>query len=74
VFGQQGHVWFVSEAVLLRTIDAAQTFEIVDSVDSALAVGFGKPIAEAEYPAVYLSGTVATRADRVPLWRAPEGV
>ena len=58
MFGQEGDVWFVSEAALLRTIDAAQTFEIVDSVDSALAVGFGKASGDADYPTIYLSGTV----------------
>jgi photosystem II stability/assembly factor-like uncharacterized protein len=62
VFGQAGHFFVTSATGLYRSIDAATTITRVESVDSALAVGFGRAADDAEYPAVYLSGRVSGSA------------
>ena len=58
VFGQRGQIWIAGSSGLYRSVDAASSFNRVDGVDSALAIGFGKAAPDADYPAVYLSGKV----------------
>jgi hypothetical protein len=58
VFGQAGHVWVSSNGGLWRSSDAAQTFERIAAVNGALALGFGRAAPAADYPALYLAGTV----------------
>jgi hypothetical protein len=56
--GFEGHVWITTGTGLYRSTDAAQTFTQVAGVQEAYAIGFGKPIAGAHYPAVYLLGKI----------------
>lgn len=58
VFGQQGHVWVPSSLGLYHSDDRGESFRQIESVDSALAVGFGKAAPDVDYPAIYLSGTI----------------
>jgi photosystem II stability/assembly factor-like uncharacterized protein len=58
VFGNAGHVWVSSNAGLWRSTDGATTFQRLDAVASAPALGFGQAAPGASYPALYLSGTV----------------
>lgn len=59
VFGNAGHLWVSSNAGLWRSTDAAATFQRLDAVGSAPALGFGQAAPGASYPALYLSGTVS---------------
>lgn len=59
VFGMEGELWLVSGAGLQRSRDFGSTFESVPNIASPLAVGFGHPAPDADYPAVYVSGQVA---------------
>lgn len=58
VFGHEGHVWVSGNGGLWRSTDSARTFERLGSVAGALALGFGQAAPGADYPALYLSGTV----------------
>ena len=58
VFGHEGHVWVSGNAGLWRSSDSARTFERLAAVGGALALGFGQAAPGADYPALYLSGTV----------------
>jgi photosystem II stability/assembly factor-like uncharacterized protein len=58
VFGREGDVWLVTSGGLMHSTDSGQTLAFVPGVSAALAVGFGKAAADADYPAVYLSATV----------------
>lgn len=54
--GHEGHVWITTGKGLHRSTDSAQTFTPVAGIQEAYAVGFGKPMANAKYPAIYLLG------------------
>jgi xyloglucan-specific exo-beta-1,4-glucanase len=58
VFGNEGHLWVSSNGGLWRSSDSARTFERISAVAAAPALGFGQAAPGAEYPALYLSGTV----------------
>jgi hypothetical protein len=62
VSGNAGHLWVASNAGLWRSTDGAATFERLDAVSSAPALGFGQAAPGASYPALYLSGSVAGQA------------
>jgi hypothetical protein len=59
VFGIEGDVWLVTSQGLHHSTDSAATFTRLANVQSALALGFGRPLESGGYPALYLSGTVA---------------
>jgi lysophospholipase L1-like esterase/photosystem II stability/assembly factor-like uncharacterized protein len=57
--GRAGDVWVpLYEGGLARSQDAGQTFVNLPGVTYAAAVGFGKAAPGADYPAVYIWGTV----------------
>jgi xyloglucan-specific exo-beta-1,4-glucanase len=68
--GKEGHVWLAggeqalggsSEADiggLMYSTDFGATFNTVEGVTTAEAVGFGMPAPNADYPAIFLSGTI----------------
>ncbi|HTV23241.1 MAG TPA: sialidase family protein, partial [Polyangiaceae bacterium] len=58
VFGNAGHVWVSSNGGLWRSTDGAATFERIEAVSSAPALGFGQAAPGATYPALYLAGSV----------------
>jgi photosystem II stability/assembly factor-like uncharacterized protein len=62
VFGREGDFWISSSAGLHRSLDAGATFTRLAHVNVALAVGFGRPVRDDAYPAVYLSGKVDGKA------------
>lgn len=70
VFDNAGDVWLTTGSGLLRSRDAGQSFERVLPVEVAHAVGFGKAAADAEFPAVFLSGSV--RGER-GIFRSDDG-
>jgi hypothetical protein len=58
VFGSEGDLWLPTSSGLLHSTDAGATFEPVERVQSAYAVGFGKAAPDADYPAIFLGGTI----------------
>ena len=59
VFGVEGDVWVATSAGLVRSQDSGVSYAPVAGVNSATAVGFGKPLDGNTYPAVYVAGSVA---------------
>jgi xyloglucan-specific exo-beta-1,4-glucanase len=57
--GFEGDVWLVAPDGLYRSTNAAANFAHVPETSAASAVGFGMAADGADYPAVYLIGTVA---------------
>ena len=51
-------MWLVTSTGLLRSTDSGTTFSAVPGVSAALALGFGRPSGDNDYPTLYLSGTV----------------
>jgi photosystem II stability/assembly factor-like uncharacterized protein len=70
VFGNAGEVWLPTGSGLLRSSDAGQTFARVAPVDYAHTVGFGKAAPDAEFPAVFVTGSV--RGER-GIFRSDDG-
>jgi hypothetical protein len=58
VFGIEGDVWLILDGQLRRSTDSGASMTPVANVESALAIGFGRPAVEGDYPAVYLVGRV----------------
>jgi photosystem II stability/assembly factor-like uncharacterized protein len=58
VFGVEGDVWLILDGQLRRSTDSGASMTPVVTVESALAVGFGRAAVEGDYPAVYLVGRV----------------
>lgn len=56
---REGDVWACADG-LTRSTDSGATFTKVASVNNCTAVGFGKAAPGANYPAIYLRGTVGT--------------
>ncbi len=56
--GHEGDVWVVGKTELARSVDSGKTFSVVETVEEAHGVGFGRAAPGQSYPAVYLSGTV----------------
>jgi photosystem II stability/assembly factor-like uncharacterized protein len=56
--GKQGHFWITVGKGLYRSTDGGEDFDSVRSVEEAYGIGFGKATPGADYPALYLSGTV----------------
>jgi hypothetical protein len=65
VFGREGDIWIAlgatssSAGTLFHSTDSGATVAAVANVTAPLAVGFGKPAVDGQYPAVYLIGTVS---------------
>jgi photosystem II stability/assembly factor-like uncharacterized protein len=57
--GIEGDVWVTAGKELSRSTDSGKSYNTVDSVSEATAIGFGKPAEGKKYPAVYLIGTVS---------------
>jgi photosystem II stability/assembly factor-like uncharacterized protein len=56
---REGDIWVARlNNGLWRSIDAGSSFERIDGVDGARSVGFGREAPEAEFPAVYIWGTI----------------
>jgi hypothetical protein len=59
VSGREGDIWVARLSNgLWRSVDSGSTFQVINGVDAARAVGFGKEAPEADYPAIYIWGTV----------------
>ncbi len=56
--GIEGDVWLTAGKELDHSTDSGKTYNAVDSVNEATALGFGKPAPGKSYPAVYLIGKV----------------
>jgi hypothetical protein len=57
--GHEGHLWITTGNGLHRSTDSAQSFTSIAGIQEAYAIGFGKPVANAKYPAIYLLGKIA---------------
>ena len=60
--GIEGDVWITSGKELNHSTDSGKTWETIDSVGTAHAIGFGKPADGKKYPALYLVGKVGEAA------------
>jgi hypothetical protein len=56
--GHEGHVWITTGNALQRSTDSARSFVHVAGVEEAYAIGFGKPVGAATYPAIFLLGKI----------------
>lgn len=57
--GREGHIWVpLSGGGLTRSADAGQSFSALPGVGWCEAVGFGKAASGADYPTVFIYGTV----------------
>ncbi|MCL2689498.1 MAG: hypothetical protein FWE57_06590 [Chitinispirillia bacterium] len=81
--GVKGHIWVVGHAwdgrnggYLARSVDGGETFHHVDPavnpvytqrVQHAQAIGFGKAAEGADYPAIYICGTIN---DQLGIWQS----
>jgi photosystem II stability/assembly factor-like uncharacterized protein len=52
-------VWLTTGKELNHSTDGGKSYETVESVTAAHALGFGKPAEGKKYPAMYLIGKVA---------------
>ena len=62
VFGLEGNLWVSTNNALWRSNDFAASFQRVEAVSAAQALGFGRAAPGAAHPAVFLAGTVDGRA------------
>jgi hypothetical protein len=59
VFGVQGDIWLASSSGVRRSTSSGWSWSSVfPSVTSAKSIGFGKAATGANYPAMYLAGTI----------------
>ena len=57
--GMEGHVWIaLNNGGLVRSTNSGQSFSTVSGVSNCRAVGFGIAAPGADYPAVYIWGTI----------------
>jgi hypothetical protein len=56
--GIEGDVWLTTGKELNHSTDSGKSYETVESVGAAHALGFGKPAEGKTYPALYLIGKV----------------
>lgn len=56
--GMEGEVWITAGKQFVRSTDSGKSYELVNSVEEAFAMGFGKAAPGKKYPAIYLSGKV----------------
>ncbi|MDR6644791.1 T9SS type A sorting domain-containing protein [Chitinophaga ginsengisegetis] len=57
--GREGHVWIaLNNGGLARSTNSGQSFSTISGVSNCGAVGFGVAAAGANYPAIYIWGTV----------------
>ncbi len=57
--GREGHVWIaLNHGGLVRSTDSGQTFSSINGISNCRAVGFGIAAPEADYPAIYIWGTI----------------
>jgi xyloglucan-specific exo-beta-1,4-glucanase len=56
--GHEGHVWITTGNGLHRSTDSAASFVQVPGIEEAYAIGFGKPVAAATYPTIFLLGKI----------------
>ncbi|HEX7599305.1 MAG TPA: hypothetical protein VF518_13905, partial [Polyangia bacterium] len=56
--GVEGDVWISAGKALIHSTDSGKTYDDLTGVQEAYAVGFGKPLPGAKYPALYLSGKI----------------
>ena len=60
VAGHEGHVWVTTgNSGLHRSTDSAASFVQIPGIEEAYAIGFGKPVGSATYPAIFLLGKIA---------------
>jgi hypothetical protein len=59
--GIEGDVWITAGKALMHSTDSGKTYEDVAGVQEAYGLGFGKPMVDGKYPAVYLSGKIDGR-------------
>ena len=58
VYGQPGDLWLASSSGLYHSRDGGATFVQLAGVQSAIAVGSGKPAPGRQYPALYMIGAL----------------
>jgi xyloglucan-specific exo-beta-1,4-glucanase len=58
VYGQPGDLWLASGSGLYHSLDGGATFVQLAGVQSAIAVGSGKPAPGRRYPALYMIGAL----------------
>jgi hypothetical protein len=69
--GREGDVWVTTNgAALYHSTDSGVTFSAVRGVPRSYGVGFGKAAPGADYPALYLAGTIGAQTG---LFRSDDG-
>ena len=58
-YAAEGDLWLASTTGLSHSINSGATFSPVLSTSEAYDVSFGKPLADASYPAIYMYGRLA---------------
>jgi len=56
--GREGDLWLVHNGGLYHSTDGGGTFARLDAGDRFIAIGFGKPPPDKDYPALYTAGVI----------------
>lgn len=73
--GKAGHLFFAAgvpdnpNTKLMRSSDGGATWSAVPGIDRVVDIGFGKPAAGADYPAMFIAGFVA---GQYGVWRSTD--